>query len=212
MKLIKLFFALLCLIPAMQGQAQTIDKYFVDMPAILMPGLESKMRLELTEYYKSERRDSIRNSYGYQVKLLTLDTLNSYISVQAASNTRFEMKTMLRPESSVLIAVIHTVCGPICSSYIHFYDKGWNEIKIDFPKLNNHNWLKTPESIVDGEKVEDMLKATFIELTFKQEKNAIVARNHSIEYLNLESGMLLEPYLKKENIIIAFENNGWHIQ
>ena len=123
------------------GRAQTIDSYFVDMPAIILPGLSSSMRLELTEYYKSEGRDSIRNQFGYNVHLLALDTVNGYISLQTASNARFEMETLLRNDTSVVLAVIRTVCGPICSSYINFYDKGWNELKIDFPNLETVDYV-----------------------------------------------------------------------
>ena len=129
MKPTKFLLIALCLMFNLPGRAQTIDSYFVDMPAIILPGLSSSMRLELTEYYKSERRDSIRNQFGYNVHLLALDTVSGYISLQTASNGRFEMKTLLRNDTSVVLAVIRTVCGPVCSSYIHFYDKSWNELK-----------------------------------------------------------------------------------
>ena len=125
MKPTKFLLIALCLMFNLPGRAQTIDSYFVDMPAVLMPGLPSSLRLELTEYYKSERRDSIRNQFGYNVHLLAFDTVSGYISLQTAPNTRFEMKTLQHTDSSVVLAVIHTVCGPVCSSYIHFYDKRW---------------------------------------------------------------------------------------
>ena len=212
MKPTKFLLIALCLMFNLPGRAQTIDSYFVDMPAIILPALSSSMRLELTEYYKSEGRDSIRNQFGYNIHLFALDTVNGYISLQTASNARFEMKTLLRNDTSVVLAVIRTVCGPICSSYIHFYDKGWNELKIDFPKLTNRDWLKNPDESVDGEKVENILRSSFIELTINPLNNTVEARNNSIEYLSLESEKLLEPYLKKENIIITFDNNGWHIR
>lgn len=193
-------------------QAQDIIKYFTDMPAYLLPSLESSHKLELIENYQKTGKDTLENLFGGKVTLLDLDTVADYISIRTTSVSRFEMMLFQREDKSSFIAVINTVCAPVCSSYIHFYDTEWKEIRMEFPKFDNRQWLKSAESIVDGEKVEDMLKATFIELTFKQEKNAVEARNHSIEYLNLESGKLLEPFLKKENIIITFENNGWRIQ
>ena len=193
-------------------QAQDIIKYFTDMPAYLLPSLESSHKLELIENYQKTGKDTLENLFGGKVTLLDLDTVADYISIRTTSVSRFEMMLFQREDKSSFIAVINTVCAPVCSSYIHFYDTEWKEIRMEFSKFDNRNWLKSAESIVDGEKVEDMLKATFIELTFKQEKNAVEARNHSIEYLNLESGKLLEPFLKKENIIITFENNGWRIQ
>ena len=191
------------------GRAQTIDSYFVDMPAIILPGLSSSMRLELTEYYKSERRDSIRNQFGYNVHLLALDTVNGYISLQTASNARFEMKTLLRNDTSVVLVVIRTVCGPVCSSYIHFYDKGWNKVQLDFPKLSNLDWLKNPEEMVNGEKVENILRTSFIELTINPLDNTVEARNNSVEYLSLEDKKLIEQFMKNNIVRLKWENGKW---
>ena len=208
MKPTKFLLIALCLMFNLPGRAQTIDSYFVDMPAIILPGLSSSMRLELTEYYKSERRDSIRNQFGYNVHLLALDTVNGYIRLQTASNARFEMKTLLRNDTSVVLAVIRTVCGPVCSSYIHFYDKGWNEVKMDFPKLSNLDWLKNPEEMVNGEKVENILRTSFIELTINPLDNTVEARNNSVEYLSLEDKITVRTFVKKENIIFTFSSDG----
>jgi len=208
MKPTKFLLIALCLMFNLPGRAQTIDSYFVDMPAIILPGLSSSMRLELTEYYKSEGRDSIRNQFGYNVHLFALDTVNGYISLQTASNARFEMKTLLRNDTSVVLAVIRTVCGPVCSSYIHFYDKSWNELKMDLPKLSNRDWLKNPEEMVNGEKVENILRTSFIELTINPLDNTVEARNNSVEYLSLEDKITVRTFVKKENIIFTFSSDG----
>ena len=209
MKQINVFLIALCLLFNISVQAQTIDKYFVDMPAILMPGLPSSLRLELTEYYKSERRDSIRNQFGYSVHLLAFDTVSGYISLQTAPNTRFEMKTLQHTDSSVVLAVIHTVCGPVCSSYIHFYDKRWNEVKTNFPKLSNLDWLKNPEEMVNGEKVENILRTSFIELTINPLDNTVEARNNSVEYLSLEDKKLIEQFMKNNIVRLKWKNGKW---
>ena len=208
MKPTKFFLIALCLMFNLPGRAQTIDSYFVDMPAIILPALSSSMRLELTEYYKSEGRDSIRNQFGYNVHLLALDTVSGYISLQTASNARFEMKTLLRNDTSVVLAVIRTVCGPVCSSYIHFYDKGWNKLKMDLPKLTNRDWIKNPDEIVNGVNVADMFPASFIELRFDTKNNGIEVRNNSAEYLSLEDKITVRTFVKKENIIFTFSSDG----
>ena len=208
MKPTKFLLIALCLMFNLPGRAQTIDSYFVDMPAIILPGLSSSMRLELTEYYKSERRDSIRNQFGYNVHLLALDTVSGYISLQTASNARFEMKTLLRNDTSVVLVVIRTVCGPVCSSYIHFYDKGWNKLKMDLPKLTNRDWIKNPDEIVNGVNVADMFPASFIELRFDTKNNGIEVRNNSAEYLSLEDKITVRTFVKKENIIFTFSSDG----
>jgi len=108
----------------------------------------------------------------------------------------------------VVLVVIRTVCGPVCSSYIHFYDKSWNELKMDLPKLSNRDWLKNPEEMVNGEKVENILRTSFIELTINPLDNTVEARNNSVEYLSLEDKITVRTFVKKENIIFTFSSDG----
>ena len=212
MKPTKFFLIALCLMFNLPGRAQTIDSYFVDMPAIILPGLSSSMRLELTEYYKSERRDSIRNQFGYNVHLLALDTVNGYISLQTASNARFEMKTLLRNDTSVVLVVIRTVCGPVCSSYIHFYDKGWNKVQLDFPKLSNLDWLKNPEEMVNGEKVKNMFNANFLEYIINTKDNSIHVKNNSVETLGMDEQAIVKPFLDDKVITVRWNNDKFSIK
>ena len=212
MKPTKFFLIALCLMFNLPGRAQTIDSYFVDMPAIILPGLSSSMRLELTEYYKSERRDSIRNQFGYNVHLLALDTVSGYISLQTASNARFEMKTLLRNDTSVVLAVIRTVCGPVCSSYIHFYDKGWNKVQLDFPKLSNLDWLKNPEEMVNGEKVKNMFNANFLEYIINTKDNSLHVKNNSVETLGMDEQAIVKPFLDDKVITVRWNNDKFSIK
>lgn len=212
MKPTKFLLIALCLMFNLPGRAQTIDSYFVDMPAIILPGLSSSMRLELTEYYKSERRDSIRNQFGYNVHLLALDTVNGYISLQTASNARFEMKTLLRNDTSVVLVVIRTVCGPVCSSYIHFYDKGWNKVQLDFPKLSNLDWLKNPEEMVNGEKVKNMFNANFLEYIINTKDNSIHVKNNSVETLGMDEQAIVKPFLDDKVITVRWNNDKFSIK
>ena len=212
MKPTKFLLIALCLMFNLPGRAQTIDSYFVDMPAIILPGLSSSMRLELTEYYKSERRDSIRNQFGYNVHLLALDTVSGYISLQTASNARFEMKTLLRNDTSVVLAVIRTVCGPVCSSYIHFYDKGWNKVQLDFPKLSNLDWLKNPEEMVNGEKVKNMFNANFLEYIINTKDNSLHVKNNSVETLGMDEQAIVKPFLDDKVITVRWNNDKFSIK
>ena len=212
MKPTKFLLIALCLMFNLPGRAQTIDSYFVDMPAIILPGLSSSMRLELTEYYKSEGRDSIRNQFGYNVHLLALDTVSGYISLQTASNARFEMKTLLRNDTSVVLVVIRTVCGPVCSSYIHFYDKGWNKVQLDFPKLSNLDWLKNPEEMVNGEKVKNMFNANFLEYIINTKDNSIHVKNNSVETLGMDEQAIVKPFLDDKVITVRWNNDKFSIK
>ncbi|HPT44234.1 MAG TPA: DUF3256 family protein, partial [Paludibacteraceae bacterium] len=105
--------------------------------------------------------------------------------------------------------VIRTVCGPVCSSYIHFYDKGWNKLKMDLPKLTNRDWIKNPDEIVNGVNVADMFPASFIELRFDTKNNGIEVRNNSAEYLSGEDKKVIEPLMKKDIVKLKWNNGTW---
>ena len=203
-------FSFVILLAGFNLQAQNVIKYFTDMPGYLLPSMESSHKLELIENYQKTGKDTLDNLFGGKVRLLKLDTATQHISISTTSVSRFEMKLFQRPDKSSFIAIINTVCGPVCSSYIQFFDSEWKEIRMDFPELTNQHWMKNEEEMVDGVKIENLFQSTFIEFHFNSMMNGVVARNNSIEMFDTEKKEKLMPYFRKENMLILFENNTWN--
>ena len=203
-------FSFVILLAGFNLQAQNVIKYFTDMPGYLLPSMESSHKLELIENYQKTGKDTLENLFGGKVRMLELDTVSQHISISTTSVSRFEMKLFQRPDKSSFIAIINTVCGPVCSSYIQFFDREWKEIKMDFPELTNRQWMKNEEEMVDGVKIENLFQSTFIEFHFNSMMNGVVARNNSIEMFDTEKKEKLMPYFRKENMLILFENNTWN--
>ena len=203
-------FSFVILLAGFNLQAQNVIKYFTDMPGYLLPSMESSHKLELIENYQKTGKDTLENLFGGKVRLLELDTVSQHISISTTSVSRFEMKLFQRPDKSSFIAIINTVCGPVCSSYIQFFDSEWKEIRMDFPELTNQHWMKNEEEMVDGVKIENLFQSTFIEFHFNSMMNGVVARNNSIEMFDTEKKEKLMPYFRKENMLILFENNTWN--
>ena len=203
-------FSFVILLAGFNLQAQNVIKYFTDMPGYLLPSMESSHKLELIENYQKTGKDTLENLFGGKVRMLELDTVSQHISISTTSVSRFEMKLFQRPDKSSFIAIINTVCGPVCSSYIQFFDSEWKEIRMDFPELTNRQWIKNEEEMVDGVKIENLFQSTFIEFHFNSMMNGVVARNNSIEMFDTEKKEKLMPYFRKENMLILFENNTWN--
>ena len=203
-------FSFVILLAGFNLQAQNVIKYFTDMPGYLLPSMESSHKLELIENYQKTGKDTLENLFGGKVRLLELDTATQHISISTTSVSRFEMKLFQRPDKSSFIAIINTVCGPVCSSYSQFFDREWKEIRMDFPELTNRQWMKNEEEMVDGVKIENLFQSTFIEFHFNSMMNGVVARNNSIEMFDTEKKEKLMPYFRKENMLILFENNTWN--
>ena len=204
------FFSLLIFNINFGVQAQDIIKYFTDMPAYLLPSLESSHKLELIENYQKTGKDTLENLFGGKVTLLDLDTVADYISIRTTSVSRFEMMLFQREDKSSFIAVINTVCAPVCSSYIHFYDTEWKEIRMEFPKFDNRQWLKSTDETIDGVKLQDMIKGIFLEFNFNPHEKSVEVRNNSVQMLGKTEQGQIRPFFMEDKIIsVKWKEGKW---
>ncbi len=204
------FFSLLIFNINFGVQAQDIIKYFTDMPAYLLPSLESSHKLELIENYQKTGKDTLENLFGGKVTLLDLDTVADYISIRTTSVSRFEMMLFQREDKSSFIAVINTVCAPVCSSYIHFYDTEWKEIRMEFPKFDNRQWLKSTDETIDGVKLQDMIKGIFLEFNFNPHEKSVEVRNNSVQMLGKTEQGQIKPFFMEDKIIsVKWKEGKW---
>ncbi|NCB85212.1 MAG: DUF3256 family protein [Bacteroidia bacterium] len=204
------FFSLLVFNINFGVQAQDIIKYFTDMPAYLLPSLESSHKLELIENYQKTGKDTLENLFGGKVTLLDLDTVADYISIRTTSVSRFEMMLFQREDKSSFIAVINTVCAPVCSSYIHFYDTEWKEIRMEFSKFDNRQWLKSTDETIDGVKLQDMIKGIFLEFNFNPHEKSVEVRNNSVQMLGKTEQGQIRPFFMEDKIIsVKWKEGKW---
>ena len=204
------FFSLLIFNINFGVQAQDIIKYFTDMPAYLLPSLESSHKLELIENYQKTGKDTLENLFGGKVTLLDLDTVADYISIRTTSVSRFEMMLFQREDKSSFITVINTVCAPVCSSYIHFFDTEWKEIRMEFSKFDNRQWLKSTDETIDGVKLQDMIKGIFLEFNFNPHEKSVEVRNNSVQMLGKTEQGQIRPFFMEDKIIsVKWKEGKW---
>ena len=204
------FFSLLIFNINFGVQAQDIIKYFTDMPAYLLPSLESSHKLELIENYQKTGKDTLENLFGGKVTLLDLDTVADYISIRTTSVSRFEMMLFQREDKSSFITVINTVCAPVCSSYLHFFDTEWKEIRMEFPKFDNRQWLKSTDETIDGVKLQDMIKGIFLEFNFNPHEKSVEVRNNSVQMLGKTEQGQIKPFFMEDKIIsVKWKEGKW---
>ena len=205
-----MFFSLLIFNINFGVQAQDIIKYFTDMPAYLLPSLESSHKLELIENYQKTGKDTLENLFGGKVTLLDLDTVADYISIRTTSVSRFEMMLFQREDKSSFITVINTVCATVCSSYIHFFDTEWKEIRMEFPKFDNRQWLKSTDETIDGVKLQDMIKGIFLEFNFNPHEKSVEVRNNSVQMLGKTEQGQIKPFFMEDKIIsVKWKEGKW---
>ena len=210
------FSIICCLINCVQViSAQTVDKYYVNMPDELNPTLSKQNRLELIEYHKAGRGDSIANRFGNQVFLLSLDTLNNHLLVKNTASSTFEMKVLRLNDTSQLIGIIRTVCGSICQSSVEFYDTAWHQIPLQFTMPKAVNWLNMASlstATIDQQWVTNVLGTSFISLSFDKTKQQITAKNNSLEFLSEIDRNIISPFVINKLLIYNLVGRTWVLE
>lgn len=213
MMMISLTATLCCLLSTVQ--AQKIDRFYIDMPEALQPTLSRQQRLELLEYVKADMGDSTANRFGRQAHVLLMDTLARHIRVQNTDVSRFEMKLFTPAAGDTAIAVIRTVCTPVCNSILQCYDTRWQKrTDIAFRRPRATDWLDEDRIRSDGadeQNLRNMLTADFIELTFDS-VGRVKATNHTPEYLDEADREKVLPFLKDEELTVDCMQSTDHRQ
>lgn len=182
--------------------AQNIVNYFVDMPVYLLPSFDKTLKQELVEnYQKNPERDSVDNLFGGKARLLQLDTITNNLKIQATSVSKLELQLIERADNSKIIGIINSVCSPICSSYVKFYDKNWNEIKVNLPSFTIENWLKSEISPEQTKLVKDLVQINFMEFSFSSDGKKLLISNRSSEHLTNENNKELAELVDFEKVI-----------
>jgi len=205
-----------CLILLSQKlSAQTIERYYVNMPDILNPTLSKQNRMELLEYHKVGQGDSIDNRLGNKAYLLTFDTLSQRIIVKNTESSIFEMKVLNLNDSTRIIGIIRTVCAPICQSAIEFYDTAWNPTPIGFAMPKAVDWVDkgayTTEN-VDFKWLDSVLENSFISLSFDSINQLIIAKNNSLEFVSEADRKLISSFVVNKKLIFRLEGRKWILE
>lgn len=202
---------LLVLSASLTVNALSVEKLFVEIPNKLIPTLNRQIRFEMVEYFKANGTDSIDNIFRNKSYMLRLDTTLQHIVVKTTHQSFFEMKVLTEPETeNTVIAVINTVCAPICHSNIRFFTPDWQPLDITFVAPQILNWLqrdKLADSAYTGPQIEAMLGMEFVKLSFSNDNHSLEAHLTSTQLLNNEQKKIIEPLLSNDPIIFEFSDN-----
>ena len=193
---------LLGLAAPVAGQS-AIGRLYVDMPEAVDPVMPRKQRAELLEYVKAGMGDSIANRFGRQAHMTVLDTLHHRIVVRNTATSTLELK-LLAHGGDTAVALVRTVCTPLCHSALQLYDTRWRALPA--PALpRSADWLDGERAArhgADTANLRRMLAADFVSLTFAPGGDTLLVRNHILDYLGEEDRERVRPYLKEEAIAL----------
>ncbi len=192
--------------------SQNIDDWYVNMPDILNPVLTKQNRLELLEYHKAHRGDSITNRFGNQSYLLGLDSLNKRIVIKNTSTSTFDMK-IVEPEGvAPVVGIVRTVCAPVCLSSVEFYDTAWNQIPVEFTMPKAMEWVdekSIPADKIDLQWVKSVMEVSFVSLSFSAENQLLIAKNNTLDFLAEADRKILSPFVSDKPIRFKLQGRIW---
>jgi len=192
--------------------AQKVDKFYVNMPDDLHPTLSKQNRLELIEYHKAGKGDSIANRFENMAYLVSIDTVSNHLIVKNTASTTFEMKTITLNNNVPAIGIIRTVCGSICQSSVEFYDTAWHLLPIQFTMPKAIKWVNEEiysTSTLDKVWINNILQTSFISLNFDKTKPIIVAKNNSLDFLCETDRDIISPLINNKLLTFKLVGLNW---
>jgi hypothetical protein len=114
---------LLCFASASQGR--TMKEIFKQLPDSLTEELSRDNRLDLTDYWESRMKASVKNNFGEYSSLLKLG--KDYVKLQLSERSEVEFKLLTQGTDTTLCAV-RTYFAPQPESTVELYDlKGYKK-------------------------------------------------------------------------------------
>lgn len=199
------FFALLFCFLSVFGQ--DMKTVFVAMPDSLTPLLTKVNKEDCIDFLASNMKAEVKNRFDKpaEMKVLTED----YMQLQMTENSTLEMKLLPLNDSVKVVCMVKTVCASACDSNIHFYSSDWKE------ELSSADFLQKPsqdafflqadpasEEYVLARKTADV---NLMKAVLSKEDATLTFIYTTPDYMNKETREKLEPYLRKEPIVLRWQ-------
>lgn len=195
-KIVLLCFLIAC---AISLNAQDAKSVFINIPDSLSPLLTKVNREDFADFLESNMKAQVKNKMDKmsEMKVLT----KNYLFLQTTSQSSFQMKLLQLNDTTKIICVIYTVCGPVGDSRILFYTSDWKELSlkdyIDMPRMESFFLTPNPAKIEEYNNARIPLDFYLLKADLSKDNNDIAFTFTSPEYLDESSAKVLEPFLKK---------------
>ena len=198
---------LLCILSISSAFAQDMKSVFISMPDSIAPLLTKVNKEDCVDFLAYDMKAEVKNRFGgvTELKVLTDD----YLFLQTTANSSMEMKLLPVNDSTKVVCMIKTVCSSACDSEVHFYSSDWKQ------KLMTTDYLSKPEGDmfflpVDSSDEEYALirkeaNVHLMKTSLSKEDVSLTFIYTTPDYLNKENKEKLEPYLRKEPVVLKWQ-------
>lgn len=193
---------------ALSATAQNMKSVFVSMPDSIAPLLTQTNKEDCIDFLDSNMKAVVKNRFGNEAEMKALT--ENYVLMQTSPVGTLEMKLLPVNDSTNVVCMVKTVCASACDSEVHFYTSDWSK------KLDAKNFLQTPEADAfflpnDTLTDEDALirkKADMhlMKVSLSKDDTSLTYIYSTPDYLNKEDREKLLPHLRKEPIVLRWQD------
>ncbi|MDR3119195.1 MAG: DUF3256 family protein [Mediterranea sp.] len=122
----KQLFAIALILSPFVLRAQEARTLFNSIPEAMLPMLSPVNRADFIDFIDSGMKARVKNKFGDMSEMT--DLTDSYIRIKPTDRSTWEMKVLPANDSTKIICVVSTVCGPACDSAVDFYTAGWEKL------------------------------------------------------------------------------------
>lgn len=193
---------------ALSATAQNMKSVFVSMPDSIAPLLTQTNKEDCIDFLDSNMKAVVKNRFGNEAEMKALT--ENYVLMQTSPVGTLEMKLLPLNDSTNVVCMVKTVCASACDSEVHFYTSDWSK------KLDAKNFLQTPEADAfflpnDTLTDEDALirkKADMhlMKVSLSKDDASLTYIYSTPDYLNKEDREKLLPHLRKEPIVLRWQD------
>jgi len=193
---------------AMPLFAQNMKSVFIAMPDSITPLLSQVNKEDCVDFLDSNMKAEVTNRFGgkTEMKVLTDD----YVLMQTTPGSTLEMKLLPVNDSTKVVCMVKTVCASACDSEIRFYASDWSKefSKDDFLQQPDVETFYLPQDSVTEEYTLIRKKADMhlMKASLSKDDVSLTFIYTTPEYMNKEDKEKLLPYLKKEPIVLQWQD------
>lgn len=204
---------ILCLAAlSLTAVAQPVSHYFIQMPAELIPGISLDTRKDLIDFSKNGKLSVMPAAFDGKVQLKTLG--EDYLMLQTSESAELQIKVIRLNDSIRVLALVHTVAGPLKDSRMRFYTSTWkplNEWRLPPFALNDFIDAKKAEELGLTDRLHEIGPRLFVAITFRQYENAFVAVSSLKEDMDKAQSKTLGA-LVRDSVVYRWNKQGFQAE
>lgn len=198
---------LLCVFSAISTFAQDMKVVFVSMPDSILPLLTKVNKEDCVDFLACDMKAEVKNRFGRTTELKVLT--DEYLFLQTTPNSSMELRLFPVNDSTKVICMVKTVCASACDSEVHFYTSDWTQklLTTDFlsKPVGDAFYLQADSTDEEYALIRKEANVHLMKAALSKEDVSLTFIYTTPDYLSKESREKLAPYLRKEPIVLRWQ-------